>query len=61
MYSIRPNLMLGFHGCDESVRNEFIQPQIQLRIVKKNLIGWVMDFICGKITMKGHYNGLRIK
>jgi len=25
MYSSRPNLMLGFHGCDESVRNELIR------------------------------------
>ncbi|MDR6564520.1 MULTISPECIES: hypothetical protein [unclassified Arcicella] len=24
MYSKRPNLMLGFHGCDESVRNELV-------------------------------------
>lgn len=24
MYSGRPNLMLGFHGCDESVRNELV-------------------------------------
>ncbi|MHA7610335.1 hypothetical protein ACV0BM_015925 [Elizabethkingia meningoseptica] len=25
MYSRRPNLMLGFHGCDESVRNELVK------------------------------------
>lgn len=25
MYSGRPNLMLGFHGCDESVRNELVK------------------------------------
>jgi len=24
MYNSRPNLMLGFHGCDESVRNELV-------------------------------------
>lgn len=24
MYSRRPNLMIGFHGCDESVRNELV-------------------------------------
>lgn len=24
MYNKRPNLMLGFHGCDESVRNELV-------------------------------------
>ncbi|HFK5586337.1 hypothetical protein CMU66_02515 [Elizabethkingia anophelis] len=24
MYSGRPNLMLGFHGCDESIRNELV-------------------------------------
>ena len=24
MYSKRPNLMLGFHGCDESVRNDLV-------------------------------------
>lgn len=28
MYSSRPNLMLGFHGCDESVRDRLVmQPQ----------------------------------
>ncbi|MBY0487901.1 MAG: hypothetical protein K2P85_12040 [Flavobacteriaceae bacterium] len=25
MYNKRPNLMLGFHGCDESVRNELVK------------------------------------
>lgn len=24
MYSRRPNLMIGFHGCDESVRNDLV-------------------------------------
>lgn len=24
MYSARPNLMLGFHGCDESIRNQLV-------------------------------------
>ena len=24
MYSSRPNLMIGFHGCDESVRNSLV-------------------------------------
>lgn len=24
IYSSRPNLMIGFHGCDESVRNELV-------------------------------------
>ncbi len=24
MYDERPNLMIGFHGCDESVRNDFV-------------------------------------
>jgi hypothetical protein len=24
MYSIRPNLFLGFHGCDEDIRNELV-------------------------------------
>lgn len=25
MYSSRPNLMIGFHGCDESVRNKLVE------------------------------------
>ena len=25
MYNSRPNLMLGFHGCDESTRNQLVQ------------------------------------
>lgn len=25
MYSKRPNLVIGFHGCDESVRNELVR------------------------------------
>ena len=24
MYSDRPNLMIGFHGCDESIRNNLV-------------------------------------
>lgn len=24
MYRDRPNLMIGFHGCDESVRNNLV-------------------------------------
>ncbi|UZT99901.1 hypothetical protein ODZ84_10195 [Chryseobacterium fluminis] len=24
IYSSRPNLMIGFHGCDESIRNELV-------------------------------------
>lgn len=24
MYSSRPNLMLGFHGCDEAIRNQLV-------------------------------------
>ncbi|HMP30798.1 MAG TPA: hypothetical protein PKD85_14425 [Saprospiraceae bacterium] len=33
MYNIRTNLMLGFHGCDESVRDELV---INPNIVKKS-------------------------
>jgi hypothetical protein len=40
MYSRRPNLMIGFHGCDESVRNELVTNPF---VVKKSqeLFDWL--------------------
>ncbi len=31
IYSSRPNLMIGFHGCDESVRNELVNNPNKIR------------------------------
>ncbi|MBP8849712.1 MAG: hypothetical protein KBG80_04065 [Breznakibacter sp.] len=40
MYSRRPNLMIGFHGCDESTRNELVNNPF---VVKKSqeLFDWL--------------------
>jgi hypothetical protein len=35
MYNFRPNLHIGFHGCDESVRNALVAIPIQVKISKK--------------------------
>jgi hypothetical protein len=51
MYNSRPNLMLGFHGCDESVRNQLTANPKSVKKVKKFLIGWVMAFMFGRIIM----------
>ena len=34
MYSKRPNLMIGFHGCDEAIRNDLVSNP---EVVKKSL------------------------
>jgi len=40
MYDTRPNLMLGFHGCDESVRDRLVQnPDIIRR--SKEVFDWL--------------------
>lgn len=31
MYNIRPNLMIGFHGCDELVRDELVSKPNQVK------------------------------
>lgn len=46
MYSQRPNLILGFHGCDE---------------VKKITIGLGTEFISGRIIMTELWIGQKIK
>lgn len=29
MYNVRPNLVIGFHGCDKTTRDELVnRPQI---------------------------------
>ena len=32
MYNHRPNLMIGFHGCDESVRNQLVMQPDEVKI-----------------------------
>ena len=40
MYETRPNLMLGFHGCDESVRDRLVyDPDVIRR--SKEVFDWL--------------------
>lgn len=36
MYSCRPNIVLGFHGCDESIRNNIISGNAKLKPSNNN-------------------------
>ncbi|SDG74327.1 hypothetical protein [Chitinophaga filiformis] len=35
MYHIRPNLIVGFHGCDEVVRNALLNNPNKIKISRK--------------------------
>jgi hypothetical protein len=39
MYSSRPNLMLGFNGCDESIRDQLVQKPNAIKKAKRDMIG----------------------
>lgn len=44
--------MLGFHGCDQSVRDELVRKPDLVKKAMNLLIGWEMAFISGKTTMQ---------
>ena len=35
MYDIRPNLIIGFHGCDEAVKQKLINSSDSIQISQK--------------------------
>lgn len=35
MYDFRPNLLIGFHGCDESVKRDLINSSASIQISQK--------------------------
>ena len=41
MYSIRGNLVLAFHGCDESVRDKIVSSPKQSLLPSKNKYDWL--------------------
>jgi len=61
MYDTRPNLVIGFHGCDLSRRESLLNNSGPLKKVKNHMIGLGMAFIFGKITLQGRPNGQRTK
>lgn len=40
MYSKRPNLMIGFHGCDESIRNNLVNHPDKVK-ASQELFDWL--------------------
>ena len=53
MYSGRPNLTIGFHGCDESIRNQLVRNPNAVKKARRISIGWAMVFMFGKIILIG--------
>lgn len=35
MYDVRPNLIIGFHGCDEAVRQQLLNNPNKIRMSEK--------------------------
>lgn len=60
MNSIRPNLVIGFHGCDAETGHSLLTNPNKL-IYSEKPYDWVMDYTFGKIITNAHYFGLRIK
>nr|WP_294873167.1 hypothetical protein [uncultured Pedobacter sp.] len=40
MYSLRPGLVIGFHGCEESVRNDIVSGKIPMK-PSENIHDWL--------------------
>ena len=45
MYSIRSNLLLGFHGCDKSVRDTILNNPKETLLPSKNSYDWLANGI----------------
>lgn len=54
VYSSRPNLMNGFHVCDESVRNELVNNPNKIKKSQEKFDWLGNGFMFGKIIMTGH-------
>lgn len=39
MYSTLPNIIIGFHGCDQEVFNKYYMSINHLSLVQMNMIG----------------------
>ncbi len=40
MYSIKPGLIIGFHGCDQSVRDSIVSGELMLK-ASENDFDWL--------------------
>ena len=59
LYSRRSNLIIGFHGCDESVVRKVVNGEENL-IASTNDYDWLGNGIYfGRITKQELYNGQR--
>ena len=56
LYSRRSNLVVGFHGCDQSIANKIIEGKDDLIASTNDMIGWDMESIFGKTTSFVHCN-----
>jgi hypothetical protein len=52
LYSASPNLIIGFHGCDENTRDKLLTNPDKIEISKEKY-DWAMACISGKIIMSG--------
>lgn len=57
MYSNLPNLVLGFHGCDEETYKKVLYNHEPLLPVLILMIGSEMEYIFGKTVFPGRKNG----
>lgn len=60
VYTSDTGLVIGFHGCEESVRDAIVSGSTTLKASKINMTGWVMVSIFGKIIMTVLWILLRI-
>ena len=56
LYANRPNLTIGFHGCDQSVVDKVIAGKENLLMI---MTGLAVAFTSGKTTRKGLWSGPR--
>jgi len=61
MYDTRPNLIIGFHGCDQAVADQLLTTPDTIKSARKLMIGSGMVFIAGKTTQQGRSCGRKTR
>ena len=56
MYPTKPGFLIGFHGCDKSLRDKIVNVKISLNPSKTCTTGLVAVFTFGKIIRNGQWS-----